>query len=142
VFPWKPFEDSSTLHIHFLRQSPAPPLIYSRQPYDMPARFLSCFSIRARPRKQRFGVRIRAREICFCSRLQKSRPALQPNQPPIQWMPQFFREISGRSKKLIPQFYLVLRLRMSGDFPLLLTPWTGTILHSGSIGAERKFLEH
>ena len=80
----------------------------------------------ARPRKQRFGVRIEAQKM-FPSRLQKSRLAMRSIQPPMQWVPGVFRGVSGRSKKLIPQLYLVPRLRMSGAIPLLLTAWTGTI---------------
>ena len=130
VFPWKPFEDSSTFHIHLLRQFSAPPSTYSRQ---MPVRLLSCFSVTARPRKRRFGLRIRAREICFCSRLQKSNWFCDPTQPSIQWVSGVFRGVSGRSKKLTPHLYLVPSLRMNGAIPLFFTAGKGTIWNSGSM---------
>jgi len=48
-----------------------------------------------------------------------SRPAMWPTQPPVQWARRFFLEINDLGMRLTTQFQLVLKLRMSGDIPLL-----------------------
>jgi hypothetical protein len=45
-------------------------------------------------------------------------PALEPTQPPIQWVPRYFpRVYSGRGVNLTTHLHLAPRLRMHGDIP-------------------------